>query len=101
VKKEPAVKKAPATVTAAAPVGAGNGSAASAAPKPIPKMATKATQQTPTATGSEPIVRKIDHATAEPVDLLDAAGVPVAKRAIPIVAGVLLILWFLRRRRRR
>ncbi|MEA3076735.1 MAG: hypothetical protein QOF60_1643, partial [Actinomycetota bacterium] len=36
----------------------------------------------------------------EPVDLLDAAGVPLAKRAIPIVAGVLVILWFLRRRRR-
>jgi hypothetical protein len=34
------------------------------------------------------------------VDLLDAAGVPLAKRAIPIVAGVLVILWFLRRRRR-
>ena len=34
-------------------------------------------------------------------DLLDAAGVPVAKRAIPVVAGVLVILWFLRRRRNR
>ena len=47
---------------------------------------------------AEPSVRKIDHQAAEPVDLLDAAGVPVAKRAIPVVAGVLLILWFLRRR---
>jgi hypothetical protein len=36
-----------------------------------------------------------------PVDLLDAAGVPVAKRAIPIAAGVLLIVWWLRRRRHR
>jgi hypothetical protein len=43
-------------------------------------------------------VRKIEHKAAEPVDLLDAAGVPVAKRAVPLVAGVLLILWFLRRR---
>jgi len=47
-----------------------------------------------------PAVRKIDHRVAEPVDLLDAAGVPVAKRAIPLVAGVVVILWFLRRRRR-
>ena len=46
-------------------------------------------------------VRKIDSKPAQPVDLLDAAGVPVAKRAIPIVAGILVILWFLRRRRRK
>ena len=46
-------------------------------------------------------VRRIDHAPSEPVDLLDAAGVPVAKRAIPIVAGVLLIALFLRSRRKR
>jgi carbon monoxide dehydrogenase subunit G len=45
-------------------------------------------------------VRKVDHQAATPVDLLDAAGVPVAKRAIPVVAGILVILWFLRRRRR-
>ncbi|HVF32111.1 MAG TPA: SRPBCC family protein [Acidimicrobiales bacterium] len=45
-------------------------------------------------------VRRIEHSAAAPVDLLDAAGVPVAKRAIPVVAGVLVILWFLRRRRR-
>ena len=49
----------------------------------------------------KPTVRKIEHKAAEPVDLLDAAGVPVAKRAVPLVAGVLLILWFLRRRRNR
>jgi uncharacterized protein len=49
---------------------------------------------------AEPTVRKVEHSAAAPVDLLDAAGVPVAKRAVPVVAGVLLILWFLRRRRR-
>ena len=37
----------------------------------------------------------------QPVDLLEAAGVPVAKRAIPMVAGVLLIALFLRGRRKR
>jgi carbon monoxide dehydrogenase subunit G len=49
-------------------------------------------------------VRKIDSAEAEPVDLLDAAGNPVVKRALPVVAG-LTVLWllsvFFRRRRRR
>ena len=52
-------------------------------------------------TDDKPKVRKIEHKAAEPVDLLDAAGVPVAKRAVPLVAGVLVILWFLRRRRNR
>lgn len=46
-------------------------------------------------------VRRIVSKPAEPVDLLEAAGVPLAKRAVPIVAGVAVILWYLRRRRRR
>ncbi len=50
---------------------------------------------------AESTVRKIEHKAAAPVDLLDAAGVPLAKRAIPVVAGVLVIVWFLRRRRRK
>jgi uncharacterized protein len=53
---------------------------------------------------SGPQVKVIDSAEAEPVDLLDAAGAPVAKRAAPVVAG-LTLLWlaslFLRRRRKR
>ena len=56
--------------------------------------------------GEEPVVqptasgpRKIDSPERAPVDLLEAAGIPAAKRAIPLVGGVLVILWFLRRRR--
>ena len=53
---------------------------------------------------SGPQVRVVDSAEPEPVDLLDAAGAPVAKRAAPALVG-LTILWllsvFLRRRRRR
>jgi len=49
-------------------------------------------------------VRKIDHAPATPVDLIETAGAPVVKRVGPVVAAVAL-LWllrvFLRRRRRR
>ena len=73
-----------------------------AAPAAAPP-ATATTTSSPTAPSAQPPpvddVRKIDSKPAQPVDLLDAAGIPVAKRAIPIVAGVLLILWFLRRRR--
>jgi carbon monoxide dehydrogenase subunit G len=50
-------------------------------------------------------VRVIESPEAEPVDLLDAAGDSVAKRALPAVAGLtvlwLLSLFFRRRRRRR
>jgi uncharacterized protein len=50
-------------------------------------------------------VRVIDSPEAEPVDLLDAAGAPVARRALPAVVGLtalwLLSVFFRRRRRRR
>jgi carbon monoxide dehydrogenase subunit G len=53
---------------------------------------------------SGPAVRVIDSAEPEPVDLLEAAGAPVAKRLAPAVIG-LTVLWllsiFIRRRRRR
>jgi len=53
---------------------------------------------------SGPSVKVVDSPEPEPVDLLEAAGAPVAKRAAPVVAG-LTFLWllsvFLRRRRRR
>jgi hypothetical protein len=52
---------------------------------------------------SGPAVKVVDSPEAEPVDLLEAAGAPVAKRLAPAVVG-LTVLWllsiFLRRRRR-
>jgi len=53
---------------------------------------------------SGPSIRVVDSPEAEPVDLLEAAGAPVAKRLAPAIVG-LTLLWllsiFLRRRRRR
>jgi carbon monoxide dehydrogenase subunit G len=102
---EPAPAKATtATKTAATKPAASNGAGTTTAPAPAPASSGKPTSAAgaPTAQSeTTSTVRKIDQKMAEPVDLLDAAGVPVAKRAIPVVAGVLLILWFLRRRRRR
>jgi carbon monoxide dehydrogenase subunit G len=50
-----------------------------------------------------PAVRLVDHPEAAPVDLMGAAGAPVAKRLAP-VAGVFALLWllrlFLKRRKR-
>lgn len=84
-----------------------SGSTNGAATTPTATAATSSTSSTsagPSVTpprAADDAVRKIDSKPAQPVDLLDAAGVPVAKRAIPIVAGILVILWFLRRRRRK
>jgi carbon monoxide dehydrogenase subunit G len=51
-----------------------------------------------------PSVRRIESPEAEPVDLLDTAGAPVAKRAVPLVLGVIALVWlvrlFVKRRRR-
>jgi uncharacterized protein len=53
---------------------------------------------------SGPSIRVVDSPEAEPVDLIEAAGAPIAKRLAPAVIG-LTVLWllsiFLRRRRRR
>jgi uncharacterized protein len=58
--------------------------------------------QTPGAAAPVEGIRKIDSAEAEPVDLMDAAGGAVAKRLIPVFAGVTLVaifVWLLRRKR--
>lgn len=48
-----------------------------------------------------PSVRRIDAPEAEPVDLLETAGMPLLKRILPLVAGVVIVLIILRWRRRR
>jgi hypothetical protein len=47
-------------------------------------------------------VRKIDQPEPEAIDLLESAGTPVLKRAVPVfgVAIAALIVWRLLRRRR-
>jgi carbon monoxide dehydrogenase subunit G len=52
---------------------------------------------------AKPAVRRIESAPKEPVDLVGAAGAPLAKRVAPVVA-ILAALWLLRvllRRRKR
>jgi uncharacterized protein len=45
--------------------------------------------------------RRIDSAPAKPVDLLDTAGSSVAKRVGPVIGVLVVVLWLLRRRRKR
>lgn len=54
--------------------------------------------QSGTASASGP--RRIDSPAAEPVDLLDTAGAPLAKRIIPVLVVALVLLVVLRKRRR-
>lgn len=51
-----------------------------------------------TATATAP--RQVEHRPAEPVDLLETAGAPIAKRLAPVVLG-LLVFWWVQRRVRR
>jgi uncharacterized protein len=46
-------------------------------------------------------VRRIESAEAEPVDLFHTAGLPVARRLLPVLGAVLLVWLLFRRRRRR
>ena len=41
---------------------------------------------------TEPVVRKIDGPEAQPINLLDAAGAPLLKRALPVVAGIAVLV---------
>jgi carbon monoxide dehydrogenase subunit G len=45
-------------------------------------------------------VRKVQSAPAQPVDLVETAGAPVAKRAAPVIALLFLVAWLIRRRRK-
>jgi uncharacterized protein len=68
---------------------------------PAPDASADATNAQPAEPATEGGVRKIDGPTAEPIDLLDAAGGSVTKRLIPVGIGlvVLLLLWRILRNR--
>ncbi|HLH28570.1 MAG TPA: SRPBCC family protein [Acidimicrobiales bacterium] len=97
----------PSTAAAAAPAA----DPAAAAPEEAPAEAAPAEVPASTngseANGSEAArstVRKIDHPDAAPVDLIQAAGQPVAKRVVPLAGGIIAALFIVsmfRRRRRR
>jgi hypothetical protein len=53
-------------------------------------------QPAPAEAPEKPAVRKIDSPEAKPVDLLDAAGSPVAKRVGPVLAAIALV-WLLKK----
>lgn len=99
----PSMVAAPAIATSAPVDGNTTASAAStpnsafAAPTTTP---TDAPAPAATATAPESGVRKVAQPEAAPIDLLDAAGAPLAKRLIPVGVVIILLLLLLRRHRR-
>ena len=74
----------------------GNGAEPAADPvvpeAPAPEASTKVADVGP---------RRIDSAPAAPVDLLATAGNPVVKRVGPIIGVLVVVLWLLRRRKKK
>jgi uncharacterized protein len=91
------VAAASATAVSAATVGAAAATVANATTAEAkPFEAKPAEPSEPT----KPAVRKIQYEPTKPVDLLDAAGSPVLKRAAPAAVAVLVLLWLFRKWRR-
>jgi uncharacterized protein len=84
------------TSTAAASSGASSPASAAAASSSAAASSTGTSSGT-AADPAKPGVRKIEYKAAEPVDLLDAAGSPVLKRAAPAAVIGIVLLWLLRR----
>lgn len=68
----------------------------SPAPAPDAPIVSAEPAAVPTAAAERPAVRKIESPEPEPVDLLGAAGSPVARRVGPVLA-VIAILWVLKK----
>jgi len=99
---EPAATGAP-EAPGEATAGDGGGAAATAAATSGTAEAAASTSGAAsgsTAASEPPKVRKIDSPATEPVDLAGVAGPAVLKRLAPLVAGLLLLVFLLRRRRR-
>jgi len=77
--------------------GGGNGSAPADAPIAAPADdIAPATAATP-----EPGVRRVEQPEAEPIDLIETAGAPLAKRLVPVAIAAVVIFLVVRRLRRR
>jgi len=60
-----------------------------------PAAAAPASEAAPTAETGQPVVRKIDGPEAAPINLIEAAGGTIVKRALPVVAGVAVLVLLL------
>lgn len=68
---------------------------------PAPESDTATADAPPAAPEPQAGPRKIDSPDAKPIDLLSTTGAPMAKRVGPIVGVLVVVLWLLRRRRKK
>jgi carbon monoxide dehydrogenase subunit G len=57
-------------------------------------------EASPSASAAADAVRKVDQPAPEPIDLIDAAGAPLAKRIVPVAIAAVVIFLVVRRLRR-
>jgi carbon monoxide dehydrogenase subunit G len=74
--------------------------AGAAAASPPTENASAATPSAPSTPSADSGVRKVAQPETQPIDLLDAAGAPLAKRLIPAGVVLVILLLLLRRHRR-
>jgi uncharacterized protein len=85
------------TSTSTTTAAAGTTTSAANAPTVLAKDSASPADASANGSASDaPKVRKIEYKAAEPVDLLDAAGTPVIKRAAPVAIAVALLIWLFR-----
>jgi len=79
----------------------GSDAAASTETAAPPAAAPSVTTATEAPVAAEAGVRRIDSEPVAPIDLLDTAGAPLAKRLLPVLGGLLVVLlaWRVLRRR--
>lgn len=70
-------------------------------PTETPSTEAAASEAPSSAAPAAPTVRKIEGPAAEPLDLGQVAGGAIAKRLVPVLVGLLVVLLVWRRRRRR
>ena len=64
----------------------------SAAPAPSPAPSAPVVSETSLASSEQPTIRKIDGPEVAPLNLLDTAGSTIAKRAIPALIGIAVLV---------
>lgn len=97
VQPEAVAAEVAAASAAAAPAAPAEAPAAAAPAAAAPAADAPAAAPSDAAASPRPTVRKIEYKESKPVDLLDAAGTPVLKRALPAGVVLLVVLWLLRR----
>jgi carbon monoxide dehydrogenase subunit G len=77
--------------------------ATDAASAPTPAASSTSSDSSEASGASTEGVRRIETADVEPVNLMDAAGGAVAKRVVPVITGitiVVILVWLFRRKKR-